>query len=254
MIGNKMEIWCQIATRLIRFSPDRKAVYKELLAHMEDHRDALMAAGHSEAEAEKAAADAMGNPWVVAPELAKVHRPFWAYAHRLTRIAAIVLCLAALLKIGLYVGNIVNYVNDPLDYMNDSPNLLHLSTHDLTVYKEGYWFCNPKVWINRSDDGSDLYIYLYSIQLPWLEPFQGTDAFWITDDQGNRYEDYPGDLDPERPRLYTQTESYIDGASGHYFQITYLPSADIQWLELHYDREGRDLVLRLDLTGGDLHE
>lgn len=33
-------------------------------------------------------------------------------------------------------------------------------------------------------------------------------------------------------------------------ELTDFLSQDAQWIDLHYDRAGRDMVLRIDLTGG----
>ena len=50
----RFERWCSVAVGRIRFKPDRKEVYEELYAHMEDQYEELTAAGLSEKEAEDA--------------------------------------------------------------------------------------------------------------------------------------------------------------------------------------------------------
>ena len=67
--------WCESATKLIRYGPDREAVCAELLAHLEDHRDALMAQGLTWEDASSAALKEMGNATEIAEDLAKVHTP-----------------------------------------------------------------------------------------------------------------------------------------------------------------------------------
>ena len=72
--------WLDTATRKIRFRPDRKAVRRELEAHLEDLREA------SGLDAD-AALEAMGDPAALAEELGRIHRPWLGYLWRLSQIA-----------------------------------------------------------------------------------------------------------------------------------------------------------------------
>lgn len=85
MHKNRLTSWCHAATILIRFGPDRKAVYNELLAHLEERRDAFMEQGLNEREASTKALEAMGDAYEIAPQLAAIHRPFWGYFLRVSR-------------------------------------------------------------------------------------------------------------------------------------------------------------------------
>lgn len=76
---NKMD-WLDTATAKIRFRPDRKAVRRELEAHLEDLLDA------SGLE-EDAALRAMGDPAEIAEELGRIHRPWLGYLWRLSQLA-----------------------------------------------------------------------------------------------------------------------------------------------------------------------
>lgn len=86
--------WLDTATRKIRFRPDRKAVRRELEAHLEDLRDA------SGLE-EEAALRAMGDPGEIAEELGRVHKPWLGYLWRVSQLAlagaAAMYCLLAVL-------------------------------------------------------------------------------------------------------------------------------------------------------------
>ena len=36
-----------------------------------------------------------------------------------------------------------------------------------------------------------------------------------------------------------------------YLSITGIPSPDIKWMDLHFDLDGRDVTVRIELPGGD---
>ncbi len=74
--------WLDAATAKIRFRPDRKAVRRELEAHLEDLREA---SGLGEA----AALGALGDPGEIAEELGRIHRPWMGYLWRASQLALI---------------------------------------------------------------------------------------------------------------------------------------------------------------------
>ena len=74
--------WLDTATKKILFRPDRKAVRRELEAHLEDLREA---SGLDE----EAAAAAMGDPEALAEELGRLHRPWWGYLWRTSQIVLV---------------------------------------------------------------------------------------------------------------------------------------------------------------------
>ena len=78
---NRLE-WLDTATKKILFRPDRKAVRKELEAHLEDLREA------SGLDEETAVAS-MGDPAALAEELSRLHRPWWGYLWRASQIVQI---------------------------------------------------------------------------------------------------------------------------------------------------------------------
>ena len=78
---NQLE-WLDTATKKVLFRPDRKAVRKELEAHLEDLREA------SGLDEETAVAS-MGDPAALAEELGRLHRPWLGYLWRASQIALI---------------------------------------------------------------------------------------------------------------------------------------------------------------------
>ena len=91
--------WLDTATKKILFRPDRKAVRRELEAHLEDLREA---SGLDE----EAAVSAMGDPAALAEELGRLHRPWWGYLWRTSQIVlagtVVFCCLLAFLAEAVY--------------------------------------------------------------------------------------------------------------------------------------------------------
>ena len=78
--------WCGDVVRRIRFRHDRAAVAEELRSHLEESRDFLMQEeGLSQAEAERAAIAAMGDPEELGKELNQVHSPLLGWLWLLSR-------------------------------------------------------------------------------------------------------------------------------------------------------------------------
>ena len=63
------------AAEQIRWRRARPPVLRELRTHLEDQRDEFQAAGHPQEEAERLAAEEMGDPAAVGAELDRLHRP-----------------------------------------------------------------------------------------------------------------------------------------------------------------------------------
>lgn len=87
--------WLYIATRGIRFKPDRAAVRRELEAHLEDKRADLQRIfpDLSPEEAERRAVASMGDAWQVRERLARIHKPWLGYLWVASKWAAVVLVL-----------------------------------------------------------------------------------------------------------------------------------------------------------------
>ena len=99
--------WLDAATEKIRFGPDRKAVRRELEAHLEDLRET------SGLESE-AALSAMGDPEAIAVELGRLHSPWSGYLWRTSQVILILTVIAC----GLLVFW-VELLYQPLGQMDD---------------------------------------------------------------------------------------------------------------------------------------
>ena len=95
--------WLNTATAKIRFGPDRKAVQRELEAHLDDAKERRTAAGLPEEEAEAAVLEAMGDPEAIAEELGRLHRPWLGYLWRASQIVLAGTVLVYVLLLGVRV-------------------------------------------------------------------------------------------------------------------------------------------------------
>lgn len=86
--SSRFSEWAAAACRLIRFGPDREKVFSELVDHMQDACDALIQAGETPERAAQRAVEQMGDAAEVARQLQKIHRPFWGWLWKYTRVLA----------------------------------------------------------------------------------------------------------------------------------------------------------------------
>ncbi len=254
--------WCWSATRLIRFPPDRRAVYKELMNHLEDHRDALMEQGMDAEAAQQAAVDAMGSSTELAKVLAQIHRPFWGYMLRVTRVLTAVFVSLALIGTVIYAGNLKRFYDaqqEQTKFLSPEPvgKWMLLKAYDThaSTYWDGYWLSvsDARLW-GYPEYKKDLFFRLNILYLPAQGGIDDFSHFWAVDDQGNYYSSsyeqsmHISDLRSISlgPVLYS-----TGGAVSYRMNIHDIPSDNLQWIDLHYDRDGRNMVLRIDLTGGE---
>ena len=172
--------WLDKATAKIFFRPDRKAVRRELEAHLEDLREA------SGLE-ESAALEAMGDPEAVAEELGRLHRPWLGYLWRLSQIALIgaaavyVLLLALLAARPGYSYRVLpgmrlyNYLQTDVD-MLDPARVIEARELPLgAVFETGGYTIRPDQVVFRQVSETDgpqwnLYIELDITLSRWEEP------------------------------------------------------------------------------------
>ncbi len=238
--------WCRKATRLIRYKHDRQAVYDELMAHLEDKQAEFETSGMPVDSAQRKALEAMGSPDAIAAELADIHKPFWGYTFSILRVICILLCVAVLFTVGQQVIStctyLINYDSScvtmpPDEYWTKLAQGSAAETH----HSDGYWFRIPNASLWQKD-GKYCLCFEFQQFDGWLTPMYSSiyNEFWAVDDLGNIY------------TAFTLSASTHPGfLEVHRLQIADLPSGDIQWVELHYDRDGRNIVLHIDLTGGD---
>lgn len=95
-MANKQE-WAEWAVSGILLPKERESAKQELLDHIDDHMEALLAAGFSRYEAEQQAVSAMGNPAETAKLLRLAHQPILTRILQAARVCCISLAAVAVL-------------------------------------------------------------------------------------------------------------------------------------------------------------
>ena len=148
-------------------------------------------------------------------------------------------------------------------------NRVFYAQPDCKASSDGYTFSisNVALWSVQEDDQTvpEPHEYLYiqmdvSNPLPWAD-FTGVPRwFWAEDSLGNYYYSYfEHALRGDGLEEYTNPEPHLTGNIyktdfGTYTYNIWLRGIDFhntEWISLRYDRSDRDIVLRINLTGGD---
>lgn len=275
MVHLRFQAWYRRAVSQIIYIPDRIAAEQELAQHMEDRYEALRGQGYAHDEAEILTVQAMGDAAEVARELGLIHRPFWGLLQQRTRKAVIVVLavIAALLWLN-FTGRVAQNGYSKPQYSNFNPFSLSRYVNDAghfdrvyhltpgsTVKTDGFtvtatnvalWQYTPNRATEHNQPADTLYIQLkFFNPLPWAHHAGDvTNWFWAEDDLGNVYAAFHERTELNAPAVYS---NYCQTGPFTYVHDLYLSecvSREAQWIELHYNRAGRDLVLRIDLTGG----
>ena len=256
MTNRKFEAWCEKATEKIRYGPDRREVAAELRAHIEDHYDALIARGVAPEDAAAKVLESMGSAEVIAPQLGKLHRPWLGYVYNVVRFFAVVTgCVAACLLAAHLWSNITMGVNvknfDSLPV--NVENITYYCKPEVSATADGYTFRIDEAAISQVPGSSWFYFQLQIRYWPWMEPCYAADYFWAVDSLGNHYNSHAMMFDRDIGYVLFDGETATSGIRTITMALTQFdPNA--QWVEICYDRDGRNIVLHIDLTGGDALE
>lgn len=240
--------WCKRATKKIRYKPDRKAVSDELMAHLEDQYEALLAQGLSSDEAAAKALAAMGSAEEIAPQLGAIHRPLLGYLYSAVRYLAVFTGIWAAVMLCSHAFNQLQtkYFYDSFETYTADAEVFYTPNTNITV--EGYHIRIPDAAADL--DNGILYFQVEVTNWPWMEGFNAMDEFWAVDSEGNWYPAYNYDNAQSHYGLRFRSGT---GSTGINICVMALNGfdCDAQWVELRYDRDGRDIALRIDLSGGD---
>ena len=276
MNSEKFFTWCRVAVKGIKYRPDRDKVHKELYEHLEDRYESFRSRGLEHDAAIDKTIEAMGSAEELAPQLAKIHRPFWSYMLIISRLLLIVSIIITLIPLGVYIWDNIAmdssfdafYVFNDYDAYADNEysdeyciakRMLYLEP-GCSASVDGYtvratnaaWWRNEHFNINRWIEDT-FYIRLEVTNLlPWEELANNIqDFFWAVDSLGNHYYGTA-----EHGNIYDSSQlsgrGQRSGVFSHTFELSLVNyiSQDAEWIDLHYDRDGREFKLRIDLSGG----
>ena len=89
--------------------------------------------------------------------------------------------------------------------------------------------------------------------LPWADFVDIGSFFWAEDNHGTYYYSSEERLLGNEPYVAGGNPKHLSGLFTHTYRFACkLDTADTEWIELHYDRAGRNITLHIDLTGGDI--
>lgn len=260
----KLTKWCTEAVTKIKYAPDRRAVYDELRQHMDDRCEDYLEQGMPTEEAINKAVEVMGDPKELAIQLAAIHRPFWGFAYSISkwllRIAASFVALAILGSIVAYIDNTQNERSDRLYTRPTEPTFTQFlyAEPNCTDSSDGYTFTVTRAALRQNTisdpelgevSSTHLYIEMrVTKQNPWAEDCSVIYKFWGTDNCGEVYGRYS--INPDNYQLCS-TSAFSDLYEYYDFEVVIAQPENLTWYELRYDAAGRDIVLHIDLTGGD---
>lgn len=276
MLNLRFEAWCRKAVARIALPKDRIVAGRELKDHMEDRYQGFLDSGMDPKEAEQRTIEAMGSAEEVARQLGAAYQPFWHLIQQRTkRVLIVMLCVAAFFLACFIMTNAAVFlgyakpVYERYDPYNDTavsdgigkiqrvfytePNVKDSSDgYSMTLTQAALWHADyvDSLGVAQEDDYFYFRIEVFNIR-PWAAYDDVYRWFWAEDSLGNRYYaayERGGNAEPT-----LQGKEYKTGPLSRLWDmyLTDYISQDAQWIDLHYDRAGRDVVLRIDLTGGD---
>lgn len=266
--------WCRDAVSRIVLMQDRITVEQELMGHMEDRYDSLTRQGHSSETAEMLTLASMGNPEEVARELGLIHRPFWGHVVQTTHYLVIgMLCLTLLFGGLSFLKNFYfrpafsnpsygaynPYTDTNASLYAGQAHRTFYSSPDCSFSEGGYtvklthaalWNSTVQNTVGKAEESDSLYMQLQVTNpLIWADADDISRWLWAEDDLGNRY-DATYESAPNTESVRVKTYRVNPWSTVHELILNNFISRDAQWIDLHYDRAGRDYTLRVELTGG----
>jgi hypothetical protein len=277
---SEFDWWCILATKKIKYRQDRQTVYGELYQHIEDRYLDFLEEGMDKEQAIKRTLEVMGSAAEIAPQLAAIHRPFWGYLYSLCKWGLIALLLVTVWKFVPWVTNFLE-IHEPgwnisgydiyketyfeVKYdgkVQDIWNRIYYAEPDIKVSSDEYSFSVSKVFLWEISDvigeeqGTDYHLYILmdsTNPLPWADFVDIGSFFWAEDNHGTYYYSSEERLSGNEPYVAGGNPKHLSGLFTHTYRFACkLDTADTEWIELHYDRAGRDITLHIDLTGGDI--
>lgn len=274
MVNLRFQKWCRDAVSRIVLIPDRITVGQELYDHLEDQYQSHLERGCTPQEAENAAVSSMGDPAKLAPELAAIHRPFWGrvllVSQRILRVLLPVLALV------FAAWLLLHYLLRPFELpefkrynpytdtaVSDSAGKMTRSFYispDSSATTDGYTLTvtDAALWhstytdINGKPAEDDRFHFRVTVSnpLPWAEYTDILRWFWAEDSLGNYYYSAYESGSSGDPSIRGAVYQSAPITCIYEMELTNFVSQDAQWIDLHYDRAGRNVLLRIDLTGG----
>jgi len=256
-IRDEMRVWVSGATQFIRFGPDRDAVSKELMEHIDDKALDIQRIfpTMTEREAMQRALDGMGDPEEIGRELGKIHKPWLGYLWRASQVivwTALIVAVLWPLSSGLtdLAYRVYYDAAEWVEYERDAERLFgeripegdrRLATYAPNVETRlGQCTISVPRAVRYQPAGEEEMLYLemcLDYDKPWLRNDRAFAYTWAEDDLGNRYNE-------KGCRFEAKT---LSGLTKAYCCMMLDVPEEAEWIEFHHEyRPG--LNLRVDLT------
>ncbi len=139
---DRYRAFCEQVTRAARRATRREKqdLTRELMAHMEDHADALMEAGWTEEAARQHAVEAMGDPMAIGRAYSAQLSVFWLVCAWGGYLLRLLLVVQMILPVLLMVGGMVQRrqaMKDPLGYcssMVETEAVVYAQDMDMEIH------------------------------------------------------------------------------------------------------------------------
>ena len=250
--------WCHTATSQIKYPPERRLVAREMRQHLEDRYAAFVDKGLSPEEANRETLAAMGDAEQLAPLLAAVHTPHWGYALRILQWVMIFLIIVSLITAQNAIGGTMfqtssewlrnTTVGNYQRIFYDEPKTdFSCDDYTLQIQKVALW---APISTEYGKDTA-LYLQIRVMQPPLAPKFNAWRYIGATDSNGTVYIPYN-----DSNSLGQSNKVSFGGVKYSIFSDTgilvlhNMNGSDMEWIDLHYDRDGRNITIRIDLTGG----
>ena len=244
--------WCSEVIEQIRFKPDRGKIWNELMNHIEDHVEAMIGQGYTEKEAETKAVETMGDPMEVGKQLDAVHKPWLGWLWRISKWLVVLMLVAAVVASVWFSLEGKHYLFwDEADAhfaetVLEEEKLVRRWQLNVSDRSDGYTFTIDEAALWEDNGGCTLYLNLRVTTLlpPWSLSLDALRDFALVDDQGDAYAWYGG----AGTKTLRSLGMYLDNVF-----VIEIPGFDpnVRWLQFYYTRAGRNIILPIDLMGGE---
>lgn len=256
--------WLTIATRGIRFKPDREVVRAELREHLEDKMDDLMRIFPDllPGEAEERALREMGEPEEIGKELAKIHKPWLGWLWRVSQVALWIVA-AILLHNVVSAASVEDYLGGwyhsgpdleyvSLDSIMGPAEIIDLKPWEGTVEVDGHRITMEQALLKEWEDETRLAVVLRCWSPRFWERY-GNDPrqrMAAMDDLGNYYRSYSEFWEAGDIEYYKHVIGEPGGNSPLYRDYViwvYEVDHGAREMTLEYDWLGRSFSMTIDL-------
>lgn len=202
------EEFCAHVCAQIQYKPAHAAIRRELMAHLEDHAEAVRELGVPEEDSIREAVSAMGDAVEIGRELNEQHKPFWGQLLLGLRIVLVLVFICIVCVAASASNSSDNFLN-PFCYNAPYAGLhqeMRQDSHQVIKLNNWQDFGGLKIHFQKAylvslaEDGSGnymLYISATLYQKNWFQqvenPFSTDDTYTLapaamaTDDVGNTY-------------------------------------------------------------------